>query len=156
MPHPRLRKLDGSPLLLGQRTLLRFRICRPHCVVDGGTRSGTMSARASKKLTCPFVNFSRASLRLNQPALSISTNDAFRPDFGGHSISNSLLTSAAGSQSDSNAQIETIFPLGCFSDPREINGSATVNPVSSTNSRLAASSGSSGPSYSPLGKVQAP
>ena len=136
--------------------LLRCRICHPHFAFDGGIRAGTTSASASMKPTCPFDNFSRASLRLNQPALSISTNDAFRPDFGGHSISNSLLTSAAGSQSDSNAQIEIIFPLGCLSDPREINGWATENPVSSTNSRFAASRASSASSYSPFGSVQAP
>src|ERR1039458_2925723 len=45
----------------------------------------------------------------------------------------------------------TIFPLFCTTSPRGTNGPFTGKPVSSRNSRFAASRGTSGSRYSPLG-----
>ncbi len=78
------------------------------------------------------------------------------PERGGHSSENVLLTSAAGSQSPSIAQARTCLPPVCLTSPSAMNFPSGTKPVSSANSRCAASNGSSLSLYSPLGIVQAP
>src|SRR5206468_7080038 len=61
-----------------------------------------------------------------------------------------------GSQSISTAHACTTFPLGCLSGVSGTKSPSATKPVSSVNSRLAAASGSSPGSNSPLGIDQAP
>ena len=116
----------------------------------------SFSASRSKNPTCPFRILVAASCSVNQPALSTSGNSRIRPDFGGHSILNKLLSIIAGSRSLSIAQTLMIFPLGCLISPREIKSPSTLRLVSSSNSRFAAVSGFSPSEYSPFGNDQAP
>ena len=67
-----------------------------------------------------------------------------------------LLLSVLCSQSPSNAQACTIFPPVCRIGLRGRKSPRGLTPVSSSNSRLAAPSGSSSGVYSPLGIDQAP
>ena len=73
-----------------------------------------------------------------------------------HSITHRLLFICKGSQSPSNAHAVTVFPPACLITPRSRNTAPAVNPVSSWNSRRAASSASSSSLYSPFGMDQAP
>ena len=66
-----------------------------------------------------------------------------RPDFGGHSIENMLLRNAMRSKSFSTAQTEITFLLGCLNAPSSMKGPTGTKPVSSPNSRFAATSASS-------------
>src|SRR5690606_29696337 len=56
----------------------------------------------------------------------------------------------------SHAQPCTILPPFCLTDPSSRYGPVGRNPVSSSNSRIAAARGSSPSSTTPLGIVQAP
>ena len=105
---------------------------------------------------CPFVILRRASFISNQPALSASENSCIRPDLGGHSIENVLLSNLFVSKSPSKAHADIVFPLGCVKVPNSKNSPSAMNPVSSWNSRRAAVSGSSSFSYIPLGMDQLP
>lgn len=67
---------------------------------------------------------------------------------------NMLLLMPAGSQSPGIAHAWTILPLGTCTSPRDASGPSAKTPVSSWNSRLAASSGFSEPETSPLGMDQ--
>src|SRR5262249_16004833 len=100
--------------------------------------------------------FPRAAVRPNQPARSISGKLFIRFDFGGHSISNVLLTSFFGSKSPSQAKACTSLPLFCRTGLSLTNGPCPPNPVSSVNSRWAVESGSAPASIRPLGIPQAP
>src|SRR5215472_19106698 len=115
-----------------------------------------LSISRSKNATCPFRIRVRASFNLNQSARSISGNSTSCPDFGGHLIENVLLPTSVGEQSPSNAQAEITFPPDCFVWSSAMNFPSALIPVSSSNSRFAASSGSSPSSYSPLGIDHAP
>src|SRR3954465_3414503 len=67
-------------------------------------------------------------------------------------------TAVAGSRSPSPAHTDRRLPDGCFTSPkgtRESTGTGNGNPSSSSHSRTAASRGSSGSTYSPLGTDQA-
>ena len=110
----------------------------------------------SKNPTWPLRIRFRASSNENQSARSTSGNSCWRPDFGGHSIENVLLRIALDEECPSTAQALTAFPPGCFIWSRETNSPAGLIPVSSSNSRFAASSGSSFSPYSPLGIDHAP
>src|SRR5579884_1504370 len=87
---------------------------------------------------------------------SISGKRRNLPDFGGHSISNSLLANAARSRSASHAKACTIFPLLWLTGRSGIIGSGGSRLVSSANSRRAAATRLSPDSTKPLGMVQAP
>src|SRR5579859_7082306 len=99
---------------------------------------------------------SLASVIENQQPRSISGISSNLPERGGHSILHLLLTSLAGSQSPSTAQALTIFPPDCFTAPKSSSFPCAINAVSSKNSRLAASNGSSSAAYSPFGIDHAP
>ncbi len=105
---------------------------------------------------CAGFIFSLASSMVNHSALSISGKDCLRPLFGGHSISNVLLLICEGSIAVSTAQDNTCLPLFCLIAFNGMNLPEGFSPVSSSNSRLAAESGSSSSLYSPLMMVQAP
>jgi len=105
--------------------------------------------RASDRSCRPWRSASTSSG--NHAARSTSGNVCRLPERGGHSISNVLLWIAPGSQSASSAKACTTLPPGCRIGASGVYSSATFRPVSSSNSRLAASSGSSSGSNSPLG-----
>src|SRR5712692_276579 len=72
--------------------------------------------------------FSRAASGENHAARSISGNDCLRPLFGGHSSSNELDLTSAGSRSPSTAQAPRSFlaqngPPGCTSSTDQPFGS---------------------------------
>src|SRR6266540_5771097 len=94
---------------------------------------------------------------VNHAALSISGNCCFLPDLGGHSSSNRLLLISLVFTLLFMAQARTCLPLFCVIG---VNGMywlfLTGKPVSSSNSRSAASRGSSSSENSPLGIDQAP
>src|ERR1700693_4158827 len=100
--------------------------------------------------------FSLAASNVKKFARSISGNVAVRPDFGGHSISNVLLFTEVGSSSPVKAQACTVLPLLCFTLPRGKKSPSGTIPVSSCNSRFAASCRPSRGLISPLGTNQAP
>ena len=114
------------------------------------------SCSSGRKGTWPGRSFCEARATANQPARSASGNSACLPDFGGHSIVRVLLRIALGSQSPSTAHACMTLPLGCLCGVSSRNGPSTVKPVSSVNSRRAASIGSSPSSNSPFGIDQAP
>jgi hypothetical protein len=119
---------------------------------------GTLAVAALADRADEFVRYEEI-LELYQAKTilrGLSEINIFLPERGGHSISQVLLTRSEGSQLPSEAQATTILPVFCFTDPSSINGSLTLNPVSSLNSRIAATSGSSSVLYSPLGRVQEP
>lgn len=109
------------------------------------------AANRSRKRACPFKILARASAISNHAARSSSGNGCFRPDSGGHSISNTLLFSKAASQSSSTAQAWTIFPPGCFAEPRGRDLPRGLYPVYSANSRFAAARGASPSPIRPFG-----
>ena len=104
----------------------------------------------------PARIFCAATSSGNHAARSISGNSCCRPDFGGHSIVNVVLCTAAASRSPSTAQAVTTLPPAWRTGVSGRNGPSTLNPVSSRNSRRAASSGVSPGSWPPLGIDQAP
>src|SRR5579871_1828889 len=112
--------------------------------------------RRSRNVRCPGNKRARAAAIENQSPRSISGASICRPERGGHSIVNVLLLSFRGSQSPSNAHAVMIFPLGCFNSPSSMNSPTGTKPVSSSNSRFAASKGGSSSRYRPFGIVQAP
>src|SRR5690606_9730288 len=79
--------------------------------IHGSLRSESSFSSTSRKAACAGWIFTRAISRSKNPARSTSGKLCFRPERGGHSISKRLLRSAAGSQSPSNAQACTLFPL---------------------------------------------
>ena len=98
-----------------------------------------------------FRIFRLAKSILNHSARSISGNSRILPDLGGHSMEKVLLLTAA-------PQRHIVLPTHARSFrlfAEEASGADTLHwrarPVSSRNSRLAASSGSSPGSNSPLG-----
>ncbi len=114
------------------------------------------ATRRSRKATWPFTSSSRAVARSAQANRSSSGNSCCRPDLGGHSTVKVLLTAAAASRSPSTAQTRTCLPPDWATVPRSISSpSGTGWPVSSPNSRRAASTGASSGSCSPLGSDQA-
>jgi hypothetical protein len=64
---------------------------------------------------------------------------------------NTLLFSKAASQSSSTAQAWTIFPPGCFAEPRGRDLPRGLYPVYSANSRFAAARGASPSPIRPFG-----
>src|SRR5580704_13744652 len=113
-------------------------------------------ASAARIGLCPLFIFVSASSIEYHAARSTSGNSAIRPERGGHSSENVLLFSVAGSKSPSHAQAAMVLLLGCLCAPRSRNAPATVMPVSSRNSRLAAARRSSPSSARPLGIDHAP
>src|ERR1039457_4628989 len=99
---------------------------------------------------------SRASSTENQLARSTSGNCCIGPVFGGHSIEKVLLRISSAEQSPSSAHTVMTLPLGCLISSSEMNSPFGLRPVSSSNSRFAASRGSSPSAYSPLGIDQDP
>ena len=98
------------------------------------------------------MTFSLAFGIVNQAALSTSGKVISLPDFGGHWIVQSTLFSFSGLRSPSLAQMMMFFLLDCRNSPRLIRSDyGGFIPVSSSNSRSAASSGFSPGSSSPLG-----
>src|SRR4051812_36809067 len=94
---------------------------------------------------------------VNHPARSISGNCWRRPERGGHSISKLLLRTAPASRSPRAAHAVTSLPPFCTTVPSSTSSSVGSRvPVSSSNSRRAATRGSSSGSYSPLGIDLAP
>ena len=67
------------------------------------------SSRSTKTAWASFIR-RRASSGANQATRSISGNSASRPEPGGHSIVNVLLTLPAGSRSPSQAHAQTTLP----------------------------------------------
>src|ERR1700722_12060358 len=110
----------------------------------------------SRNPSCPLNIRFRAARRENQSARSTSGNSCILPDFGGHSIENVLLRISRGEQSPWKAQAVTNFPLGCLISSSAVKSPLGTIPVSSSNSRLAASSGSSSSPFSPFGIHQTP
>jgi|SRR5579871_388374 len=138
---------------------------RPWCLrVSHPERASPRRLRSHRKAeqsissnpTCPFKILPRASSIENHPPRSTSGNSCICPDRGGHSISNTLLRKSAASNSPATAHAATTFPPGCLIVPTSRKSPSTAKPVSSQNSRLAASSPSSPTSYSPFGIDQAP
>src|SRR5579885_434490 len=100
---------------------------------------------------CPArIRFSASSSE-NHSHLSTSGNSFMRPERGGHSIENILLFRREESQSPSSPHAVTTLPPACFTSPSARKPPSGVRPVSSSNSRRAASRESSSESYSPLG-----
>src|SRR5579862_4080611 len=119
----------------------------------------TIRARSnsrSRNVRCPGSKRDLASSTVYQHPRSTSGTSICRPERGGHSIKQVLLRSLSGSQSPSNAQAVTIFPLGCFKSPSSMKRSPGTKPVSSSNSRLATSNGFSPSRNSPFGIDHAP
>jgi hypothetical protein len=98
----------------------------------------------------------RASATPNHAARSISENVCSRPERGGHSNSNALLRRSVGFQSPSIAQTCTNLPPGCLAVPNGMESPVGRCPVSSANSRWAASSGVSPGAIRPFGMDHAP
>jgi hypothetical protein len=116
--------------------------------------TSTSTLRSS---TCPDKIFDRAASILNHSARSTSGKASNRPLLGGHSISNELLTSFAGSKSPAPAKATTRFPPRCQISPNGCSRPIEADgPSSSANSRQAACSGSSAASISPFGIDHAP
>src|SRR5262249_23533862 len=67
------------------------------------------SSRSRNGACAPLIFF-RAASRSNHATRSISGKVCVRPDRGGHSISNVLLTASAGSRSPSAPQARTTLP----------------------------------------------
>jgi hypothetical protein len=111
----------------------------------------TLFRNWSRSGAWPFRIFRLADSTPNHAALSTSGNCCCCPDFGGHSIENRLLFSLAGSKSEHRAHANTSLPLGCLSGSNGRKSPAGGMPISSSNSRLAADSGSSSSANSPLG-----
>src|SRR6185437_1628928 len=121
------------------------------------TRCPRAASSRSRNGVCAAFSRVRASSIPNHSTRSISGNTAVRPDRGGHSISNVLLTAVAGSRSPSTAQPNTTLPDFWRISPSSICGpSGTRWPVSSANSRRATAATSSPGSTSPFGIVQWP
>ena len=118
--------------------------------------AGQSSVRPRSSGRCPGESLPRACTNENQAPRSTSGKLCITPDFGGHSSENLLLRNRVGSRSPSTAQAVMILPLGCRTGARARKGPFTATPVSSRNSRCAASNASSPCSYSPLGIDQAP
>src|SRR4051794_29731007 len=98
----------------------------------------------------------RASAIVIHRASAASGKRCRRPLRGGHSSSNSMLLIAAGSRSPSTAKASTCLPPA-WRTVASGNGTAvTLVPVSSSNSRSAASAGASPGSTMPLGIIHAP
>src|ERR1700677_3238958 len=110
----------------------------------------------SRKGDWLFKMRSPASAIENQSPRSTSAISILRPERGGHSTSHRLLISLLGSQLPSKAHAETTLPPTCRTWPSSRKFPWAAKPVSSWNSRLAASSGSSPSAYSPLQIDQAP
>src|SRR5665213_3244368 len=72
------------------------------------------------------------------------------PERGGHSSANVLLRMPAASMSACTAQACTRLPPACCTGVSSTNAPSMADPVSSWNSRLAAASGASPSSISPL------
>src|SRR5205807_7763313 len=103
-----------------------------------------------------FRNFLPAVSRSNQEARSTSGNSWLLPVCGGHSIENVLLRIALASISPSTAQAYTILPPACLTGSSACSLPLSGNPVSSSNSRFATSTGSWPRANSPLGMDHAP
>src|SRR5438034_3675946 len=148
---PEARALKAAALALAQagpRSLPRRR--------DGGSRSlPRIVTSSATNPRCAGMIFWSATRTENHSARSTSGNCCCLPDFGGHSRENRLLCSCAGSQSPSTAQAWTTLPLRCVIGVSGMNGPWARQPVSSSNSRCAAASGSSPAGNSPLGIDQA-
>ena len=99
---------------------------------------------------------SRASSIPNHAARSTSGNSRTWPERGGQSAANVLLLILVGLQSPSTAQASMVLPPGCLIGASDRKAPDISTPVSSTNSRRAASRGSSPGVNSPLGMDQAP
>lgn len=143
---------------------------RPHWVVrhGEGAQRGRDSGPSDKPATAGCaINRSKTPLPLEQfgacpryrkPAHPVDLGElthlarALRPV-----NSKVLLRASVMSRSARTPNTVTTLPPDCFSDPKSIRGpSGTHNPISSENSRRAASHGSSPPVYSPFGIDQAP
>ena len=130
---------------------------------DGAERAGlprryaSSSRRRSRNAPCAGLSFALASSSPNQPARSTSGTVCIRPEPGGHSSSNVLLTIASASRSPSTAQAVTSLPPFWRTLPRSASSAGdSAVPVSSSNSRSAHACASSSSPYSPFGIDQAP
>src|SRR4051794_10495312 len=110
----------------------------------------------SRKGSWLLTSFSRATSTLTHDARSISGNSWIRPERGGHSSSNVLLTQAAASRSPSAAQTVSSLPPARTSPSSTNSVAGQGEPSSSANSRSATANGSSPSPYSPLGIDQPP
>jgi len=125
---------------------------------DPGALSAFRTLRRSWSMNgaCPLKIFSLAASTSNHAALSTSGNSCCLPDFGGHSMENILLFRREGSKSERMAHANTSLPLGCLSGSNGMRSPEGGTPISSSNSRLAARSGSSSSANSPFGIDQEP
>ena len=93
--------------------------------VDWPARSYFLSSSSTNSFpkigTCPFMIFSIAESGANQPMRSASGKSLICPDFGGHSIENTLLLNVLTSKSLSTAQAVMTLPLRCLNDPSAMN-----------------------------------
>ena len=113
-------------------------------------------ARANSGSWPALIMMDAFSTLIHAPLSASGMEINFR-DRGGHSIWMWLdVIPCAGSYAPANAHAWIIFPLLSLTDPNVWKGSVGSIPVSSLNSRFAASSSSSVDSVSPLGMVQAP
>jgi hypothetical protein len=106
---------------------------------DRSTPGSSESRR--RRSRCSSRIYSSASFIKNQRPRSTSAISRRRSERGGHSISRVLLANLLGSQSPRNAHALTSLPLFCLIEPRSTKSPAASKPVSSSNSRRAATSG---------------
>jgi len=123
---------------------------------EGHGYSFPICSNLSSNGAWPVRILRRAVARSNHSARSISGMVTRLPDRGGHSISQRLLRTSAGSRSSSTAQAWTILPPACRTIPRGTGLPRGRCPVSSSNSRSAAASRSSPAAGTPLGIDQTP
>src|SRR5207249_11172866 len=139
-----------------------FQLGEEHGGPAGGYPGPSRSSSRSMSSAWAGLILRRAiSTGKNSPR-STSGNSRLPPERGGHSIEKVLLrrTAPAG-QSPSKAQASTVFPPVWRTEPSGISEPvraqlSTAWPVSSSNSRLAPSSGSCPGPISPLGMLHAP
>jgi len=121
-----------------------------------GAQGATVSSNSSSNAICAGLMMRRAAVRENHPPLSTSGKVCCRPEWRGHSSSKVLLLILAGSRSPGRAQAKIRLPPFCRTGLNGWKCPLRENPVSSRNSRMAASSAGSSFSNSPLGMVQEP
>ncbi len=115
-------------------------------------RRFSCSSSRSRNATCPDTSLTLAVAHSTHSARSTSGKLRITPDPLGHSISNSLLRTLVVSKPASTAYAVILLPLDCLIVPSATRSpTGKGDPISSRNSRAAATSGSSPSSYSPLG-----
>ena len=108
---------------------------------QSGAAASSHSRSASSSGRWPATILACACSSVNHAARSTSGNDCVRPECFGHSISNMLLRTSAGSISPSAANACTVFARDCTTGGSGVRTLVSAMPVSSANSRRAAASG---------------